>query len=200
MNAIDEGNCRTASFGVTMDTDALEADEMARGQKTEALAPFGVRLRAAIDASKKYETRADFLRRLGLDPAQIYRYETGERTPRFGLVQRMAAALGVSVADLAGEDRLLEEEWEDWPAWIALEKRGRVDELRQLGVPESNIQAARRWDFRGEPEERDYERLFEADLLGAKPRQLIEARKRRDAVGKPALPLNPKKNSKKRQS
>lgn len=191
--------------GVTMDITGLDAVEVAHSSDDDReLTPFGVRLRAAIEASPKYTSRAHFLRTLHRDPAQVYRYETGEREPPFDIVKEFAEALGVSVADLAGEDRMLSEDWTDTEAWLSLERSGRIDEFRRLGVPEENIQRARRWKWRGTPAPRDYERLLEADVLSAQqpppPPQLAAARERRRAAGKPPVPLHPKKDRPPRQS
>lgn len=64
------------------------------------LSPFGHRLRSLIEASPAFQTRAEFIKALGLTGATLYRYEVGEREPRRDLLERMASLLGVSVASL----------------------------------------------------------------------------------------------------
>jgi transcriptional regulator with XRE-family HTH domain len=94
------------------------------------------------------------------------------------------------------QDTVVENDWTDSDAWVELERTGRIEYFRRAGVAEENIQRVRRWKWRGRPAPRDYERLLEADLLGAQHEpavELDEARARRRAEGKQAVPLRPKK-------
>jgi transcriptional regulator with XRE-family HTH domain len=80
-----------------------------RPSSTE-LAPFGRNLRAAIERSEDFANRSDFCAKAKIQPAQLYRYETGEQAPRMSDVKRWAAMLGVSAVDLdpelAGDARI----------------------------------------------------------------------------------------------
>lgn len=46
-------------------------------------------------------TQSALAKRVGLDPSQVSRLEQGKGNPRWGTVRRIAAGLGVSLADLA---------------------------------------------------------------------------------------------------
>ncbi len=74
---------------------------MTRGRPSQKqLAPFGERLRSAIQSSPQFASRAEFLRHHGLEGATLYRYETGERSPPLPLLESFATSLGVRVSDL----------------------------------------------------------------------------------------------------
>jgi hypothetical protein len=61
--------------------------------KTVGLAPFGIALREAIDESP-FKNRSAFLAAAGTQPPVLYRYETGEQSPRLDQVAEWAALLG----------------------------------------------------------------------------------------------------------
>lgn len=63
--------------------------------KTVGLAPFGVALREAIDASP-FKNRSAFLAAAGTQPPVLYRYETGEQSPRLDQIVEWATLLGCS--------------------------------------------------------------------------------------------------------
>lgn len=67
------------------------------------LTEFGKRLRAAIERSDAFESRAAFVRHHGLEGATLYRYEVGERPPPLPLVKEFAKSLGVSVSELVDD-------------------------------------------------------------------------------------------------
>lgn len=89
----------------TQTQSQLECLEMAGGRppSKKTLAPFGMRLRSAIERSTAFPSRAAFARHHGLEGATLYRYETGDRQPPLDLVREFAQSLGVSVSDLAGD-------------------------------------------------------------------------------------------------
>lgn len=66
------------------------------------LAAFGKRLRAEIERSAQFDSRAAFVRHHDLEGATLYRYETGERQPPLSLVQAFADSLGVPIDRLTG--------------------------------------------------------------------------------------------------
>lgn len=61
--------------------------------KTVELAPFGVALREAIGASP-FKNRSAFLAAAGTQPPVLYRYETGEQSPRLDQISEWASLLG----------------------------------------------------------------------------------------------------------
>jgi hypothetical protein len=61
--------------------------------KTVELAPFGIALREAIDESP-FKNRSAFLAAAGTQPPVLYRYETGEQSPRLDQIAEWAALLG----------------------------------------------------------------------------------------------------------
>jgi hypothetical protein len=61
--------------------------------KTVGLAPFGIALREAIDESP-FKNRSAFLAAAGTQPPVLYRYETGEQSPRLDQVAEWASLLG----------------------------------------------------------------------------------------------------------
>lgn len=61
--------------------------------KTVELAPFGIALREAIDASP-FKNRSAFLAAAGTQPPVLYRYETGEQSPRLDQITEWAQLLG----------------------------------------------------------------------------------------------------------
>jgi transcriptional regulator with XRE-family HTH domain len=74
-----------------------------RKRTKKVLAPFGERLRIAIERSP-IKNRSAFTTAAPIQPAQLYRYETGEQSPRLEDVERWAELLGVSPAWLAYDD------------------------------------------------------------------------------------------------
>lgn len=64
---------------------------------SSTLAPFGERLRQAIDESR-FRNRAEFLAELRMQPPVMYRYEKGEQSPRMQDVEAWARLLEVSPA------------------------------------------------------------------------------------------------------
>lgn len=64
---------------------------------TSTLAPFGERLRQAIEESR-FRNRAEFLAELRMQPPVMYRYEKGEQSPRTQDVETWARLLDVSPA------------------------------------------------------------------------------------------------------
>lgn len=159
-----------------------------RGKK---LSDFGRRLRATIEASD-YASRAAFLRAMGMDPAQVYRYETGERDAPSSLVRDFAEALGVTVGELLGapEPDGVEEEWVDSTGWLELEEAGIVDAYRAKGIPEDQIEYVRRtpgWKGGGRAE--DYRRLLDGLLVAhvSRTEHPASAAARERRKGKPDL-------------
>lgn len=150
--------------------------------------------------------------RLGISQGAVSFYLGGQRKTQLEVLSTAMERLKLSTAFffeemdeepdyhdyVGGRATRVEDTWVDKAAWLELERSGRVDEIRQQGLPEENIQRIRRWQWRGEPVPRDYERLLEAALLGTRgepAQELEEARQRRRAAGKPSVSLRPKKKS-----
>lgn len=139
-------------------------------------------------------TQQELAARIGL--TSISKHEQGAHSFSAEALTALAKELGVTERwILKGEDeatQVVEDEWEDWPAWTELERSGRIDEFRGKGLMEENIQRIRRWKWRGTPSPRDFERLLEAAVLGPTHEpapQLQAARARRKAAGKATVPL-----------
>ena len=148
---------------------------MPRGPKSKRdLVPWAARLRAAIEASGRFDSRADFLRKLGHEPSTIYRYEMGDRQPPLDLLREFAAALGVSVGELLGEERDEGDERGDTRGWASFVSRGYLDFFRARGVTAEQIEHGRRTPFRGGPGVSDYVRIFESMLREAAPNEAPE--------------------------
>lgn len=62
------------------------------------LADFGNRIREAIDEHPEFGSRNDFLHEARLAGPVLYRYETGEQSPRDSQVKEWAAILGINPA------------------------------------------------------------------------------------------------------
>ncbi len=77
---------------------------MGRKRTKKELAPLGERLRTAIERSTIIKNRSDFAHAAKIQPAVLYRHETGEQSPRLEDVEAWAALLGVSPAWLAYEE------------------------------------------------------------------------------------------------
>lgn len=144
-------------------------------------------------------TQQQLAHEIGL--STISKHEQGVQGFSAETLTALAQVLGVTERwILYGEDEatneVVEDDWQDHAAWIELEQSGVIDEMRRKGLPEENIQRIRRWEWRGTPVPRDYERLLEAALLGPtlEPAEELEAaRDRRRAAGKRAVPLRPRR-------
>lgn len=73
---------------------------MAERSPEAPLAPFGVAIRAAIEESPDFASRAEFCRKMGIEQKTLRRYEIGEKSPKIQDVTRWAEALGVPVSRL----------------------------------------------------------------------------------------------------
>jgi hypothetical protein len=66
-------------------------------------------------------TQNDLADLVGIDPRQVRRYESGEREPGLSLSAKIAEALGITLAELAGEPsqrvNLTGEWWACWQSW-----------------------------------------------------------------------------------
>src|SRR3954447_17636392 len=71
----------------------------------------------------------------GIHLRQIHRYESGEQQPALGVAQRLAAALGVTLDELAGgsSDRIqLDGVW--WAAWETFNEGQRLIANQPVGL------------------------------------------------------------------
>lgn len=103
--------------------------------RARPLAPFGERLRQAIASSTAYKNRSDFAAALRLQPAVLYRYETGEQSPRLEDVERWAKMLDVAPAWLAYgtvDDAATPTEQDDDVRWAAEQVQLDEASLRHL--------------------------------------------------------------------
>lgn len=89
---------------------------MGRPTKVE-LSPFGQRLREAIDAHPSIVNRSAFLAEAKIQGPVLYRYETGEQSPRSEQVEKWASVLGCSAAWLqfGSESTLDTSTAQTWP-------------------------------------------------------------------------------------
>jgi transcriptional regulator with XRE-family HTH domain len=172
----------------------------------------GDRFRLLLEQLLTDKSQREVARVLGLSQGSISFYMQRQREPEMEAIGQAIDRLHIrpsfffdaSLENPRYTDFLgthLEEEWKDTDAWVELERNGRIDDFRRDGVPEETIQRVRRWKWRGPPKPRDYERLLEADLLGARgepARELEEARARRRSEGKPDLALKPSTKARKK--
>lgn len=103
-----------------------------------------------VEGSEEQDHFGDVIRRLrqeaglsqaglaaaaGIHLRQIHRYESGEQQPALGVAQRMAAALGVTLDELAGasSDRVtLDGTW--WAAWQTFSDGRQVIATQPVGL------------------------------------------------------------------
>ena len=163
-----------------------QAPTMARTPK-QPLSDFGTRLRQAIEDSDAVKDRADLLRKLGTDGATLYRYEKGERSPPLDLVQRIAAILGIDVADIARPSEPADATI-DTPGWLDFVRRGYVQLFVSRGATPAMIESVRRdTRFKGGGTWKDYVEAMEAQLESVErttPEPLRQARQRNAAAGR----------------
>lgn len=66
-------------------------------------------------------TQAELGRRVGTDPRNIRRYESGEAAPTLGAAQNLAKALGITLDELVGDAPTFGGLW--WSSWEGLAAR-----------------------------------------------------------------------------
>jgi transcriptional regulator with XRE-family HTH domain len=154
----------------------------------------GQRIRRAYEAAGY--NRHSFAAKIGVAYTTLFSWEKepgtkGAKTPKLDNIELVADALNVPMHQLTGErPTTVEPVWDDRKAWTRLEQRGRIDEYRARGVGEDQIQAARRYPFRGEPTEGDYEQILdraELNVQRQEPAPAREAREQREREGGPDL-------------
>lgn len=155
----------------------------------------GLRIRAAYEAAGY--NRHSFANALGVAYTTLDSWEKdpgtkGAKAPKLKNVERVAKFLKLPMHVLTGEPvpTHVEAVWIDRAAWKRLEASGKIDAYRKRGVSEEQIQAARRYPFRGQPEERDYEHILdgaELNVMRQEAPSAREARERRAREGGPDL-------------
>src|SRR3954454_16314174 len=80
-------------------------------------------------------SQAELANAAGIHLRQIHRYESGEQQPALGVAQRLAAALGVTLDELAGapSERInLDGTW--WTAWQTFSDGQQVIATQPVGL------------------------------------------------------------------
>lgn len=77
---------------------------------------------------------ADLAQKAGVDPRQLRRYESGETEPTIGVAKKLAAALGMSLDALTGNDvnliDLSGDWWACWQSWQNDQERATPHQIR----------------------------------------------------------------------
>jgi transcriptional regulator with XRE-family HTH domain len=188
-----------ADVGGVARKSAAKSDERT-GEESPSADPriqaIGRRVRAELEG-KGWNLNA-FAQHTKIANSTFYAWINGEKWPDLNLLHRIAEALEVPLARffVEADESYIEYEWTDTAAWLQLEESGRLLTFRAQGITDAQIQATRRYPFRGEPEARDYERILEAALLGTRrttAAELDAATRDRAAQGKPQHDLKLKR-------
>lgn len=145
----------------------------------EAVAEYIKTLREEqhLTQAQVIESLADLLGRRPVDPTTLWRWETGQRSPRGDTLNGLVKVLGGSVADVAdlssdatatasqGHDRAIR--------WLRHDQRERINEIVETTPPEeldTIIEELRR-EYQRNPSLLSHLRTFLAGWRGAAPRR-----------------------------